>query len=501
MVLACGAAQAADVTDASAALRESDTQAVIAMIQQGFAKAQADDFKGAAAQLDSTIASPDFVAAPDALKRAAYLILAAARLQLGERKAAHDAAIKATGFADAAGEDWGLRFLSADDADKTEVLTSLAKVAEHWPDQLANVNSHYVNQILSETRNEPALKDLRLRAIDALNSDGWPKDALPGDFDFKRIDLIEAYLDRGEVAKAAAVVKQIKSPYALARLRMNKRDDPVREGAGDQLQIAAADTAFVGALRDYAAAHPAKLKAVAALTRAMIHDGKPGEALVLIDQALAKASAAPKPEEAFADYADQINWLYDNRSDALILLGRVDEGLAAMAKGAGLKEHGNVNVSQTINLGGTYDAFGRPKDALKAVEAVSASNVSPYGLMQAEEVRACAYAQLGDAARYQAKLDYLREHMKDAPASLQRVLLCANDLDGAAKVVVQRLQDPSFRDSALADLQDFARPATDPPFQAETHRRLLKVRDRPDVRAAIDAFGRIESFPIYPEDY
>ena len=48
-----------------------------------------------------------------------------------------------------------------------------------------------------------------------------------------------------------------------------------------------------------------------------------------------------------------------------------------------------------INLGDAYYAYGRPKEALSAVSIVPNDHASPYGVMQAEEVRAVAVNRLG----------------------------------------------------------------------------------------------------------
>ena len=61
-------------------------------------------------------------------------------------------------------------------------------------------------------------------------------------------------------------------------------------------------------------------------------------------------------------------------------------------------EQGAMNVSHAINLGALYNRIDRPADALDAVIDMDASNTSPFGMMQAAQVRACAYAALARQA-------------------------------------------------------------------------------------------------------
>jgi hypothetical protein len=110
-------------------------------------------------------------------------------------------------------------------------------------------------------------------------------------------------------------------------------------------------------------------------------------------------------------------------------------------------------------------------------------------------VRYAAALQKGDTQIANESLTYLVEHRNDALNMWQWTLVRANRLDEAAALLIERLRDPTLRGEALDDLQDYA----NPPQQAQRavwNARWLEIRNRPDVRHAIDAVGRIEKFRI-----
>ncbi len=79
----------------------------------------------------------------------------------------------------------------------------------------------------------------------------------------------------------------------------------------------------------------------------------------------------------------------------------------------------------------------------------------------------------------------------------RRALLCIGDIDGAAAADISRLGDPEHRDTALLALQIYEPPPVVLSEQeAEIERRKAAIRERPDVRAAVDAVGRIERAPL-----
>ena len=71
-----------------------------------------------------------------------------------------------------------------------------------------------------------------------------------------------------------------------------------------------------------------------------------------------------------------------------------------------------------------------------------------------------------------------------------KTLLCLDQPDGAADLMVERLHDPEESRSLILAFSQMSRHATAEPFLAELENRGDEVRARPDVRAAFDAVGR-----------
>jgi hypothetical protein len=70
-------------------------------------------------------------------------------------------------------------------------------------------------------------------------------------------------------------------------------------------------------------------------------------------------------------------------------------------------------------------------------------------------------------------------------------------MDGAARIVIELLNDPERRLGALAWAQTRKLPPAPPGPRPNSEDRRQALVARPDVRAAIDKVGRIEDAPLY----
>jgi hypothetical protein len=140
--------------------------------------------------------------------------------------------------------------------------------------------------------------------------------------------------------------------------------------------------------------------------------------------------------------------------------------------------------------------MGRADDALATLVDVG-QDMSPYGLMQMHAARCLAALQKQDRAIADESIAYLEAHRQDAISTWQWVLIAANRLDEAAAVLIGRLRDPLLRSEALAGLQEYA----EPPQTAQAavwNARVRALSQRADVKAAIEAVGRVQKFSIPP---
>jgi hypothetical protein len=115
--------------------------------------------------------------------------------------------------------------------------------------------------------------------------------------------------------------------------------------------------------------------------------------------------------------------------------------------------------------------------------------------MQEAAVRLDVAIQLDNAAEKEKWSGFIKEHRLDAPRSYDDALLRMNDLDGAAKWLIERLEDKDLRSSALLSIQDYAVPR-ETMRQAELRKKRRALLDRGDVQTAIAKVGRIESYKI-----
>lgn len=417
---------------------------------------------------------------------------------------AYDAFKHATAESDVAPYAWRMRFWYAvdakDTADALVALTGAAAVAASGVD----VNDAPLWSLLKQLAE--AHDDVRREAVfKLLDAHGWtPKEAAT-EPDGLWGDYVLLLLAKGDTAEARRVGGRIVHPEGVLRVRLDRRFLALTEGDGarafDPVKAVEARLAAQGARAAEKPGDPDRVAAAAGTLRLL---GRPAEGLATIDAWIAGHKA-----DASGDDAPDLNWILDERAETLAALGRRDEALAAGRTAAALKEQGGANVSQTINLAEQLEDGGQPQAALDvlAVFKEGGPRASVYGMMWVWAERACALGQLGKTAAtspdlgaalaYTAEhaLAYTAEHAQANPPARAETLLCVGDLDGAAGVYIARLKDPEQRFGALMVLSSWKRPPQ-PAFLAEIYARLDKVRVRPDVKAAVAAVGRTESYPL-----
>jgi tetratricopeptide (TPR) repeat protein len=442
-------------------------------------------------KLADIVSRPGFGSLTAGEQRAAYFILGVAEYKDHDPKSALATLKMSSQMADASKYDWYYRLLAAGQlSDYDDSLTSLTVLANNWPELLSNLNDHAIFSIAIQGAK---ISDEREAALlEPLLAKWTPSDPF-FNTDALAFRLAGLKLAKQDTAGAAVLARGIGDPQLVIEMRADRRFDPIVQQDPSHFDVSAWLKAGEINLRNRTMTHPQLLEGLTHLASFLLQTGRPQEALDVVDAAIARAAPVGGKPSPFTDYDDEINWAFDARSQALWDLGRFDEAIQEMARGAQMKEDGGVNVSQAINLGGRYDALGRPGDALAAIASVGV--MSSFGRMQLEDVRACAYAQSGDAANLKTSLDYIHAHQSDAWDAAVDAPLCANDLDGAAAVVVAGLADARERGEMLLWLQDFLAVKRGPHGEL-LHQRWLALRARPDVQAALTRVGRVESYPI-----
>lgn len=369
--------------------------------------------------------------------------------------------------------DWYLLMISAWDAtDRADEVRALTALAHRWPDSVWWLNDSAIYRVVRDASGEP-----RRELLDALFRAAWKEDdGLEPSSAWRDLTLL--LLERGDERHAAEVARHIARPFALISVHADKRFDALVRAEPAAFDVdAAVDRELAHARAAYAKA-PHSLHALNDLLAVLKLTHGFAEMLEL--------TAAPPPETDAE--AGLLAWTMNSRSNAFEGLGRWDEAVAELRRASQRRDHGKPNVGQAINLAVLQVALERPREALASVEELG--DLSDYGRMEVELVRHGAALQLGDRAEAARALAYLRARAETGAGALLSALLDQGELAEASKLLVARLQDPLLRNDTLANLQIF-RGLPETPQEVRLHARRSALLARPEVRAALDAAGRI----------
>lgn len=469
-------------------------------VMAGLERLKVRDYAGAKADFNAAISNPAFSTLTAEQRFGAYYLLALTEFNLKENDQAY-AHLQSAGLASPKERDSDYWLLMCDIAQrlkKDDVLAdALTQAVTVSPPTANDIELHYIFMVL---RRADALDDggaHRQKLLEAL----WAAHYQPADpaqpADSLWFDLFRLYVDKGANDQAKTIAASITVPENILAMRVDNRYRAFLEATPSHGDYKAAQDAFLARDRTQVTNHPRSLGAVVYLSLDLITANRVNEAQTVLDAAIIKAEQAPEASPAFDDVEDQMNWAYDTRTRILAKLGRWDDVEAAQkkARDVALAAHKDT-VSQAINLGGFYNELGRPAEALAAVK--DATNASPYGLMEAESVRACAYVQLKDAADLAKSLDYVHAHKADSMPATTDVMACTGDIGGLSRFMVEQLNDPKTRNAMLVSLQTYLPEPHPLPQDVLTHKAWTDAAARSEVQAAIRRYGVIESFPAFP---
>lgn len=372
--------------------------------------------------------------------------------------------------------------------DAEDALLSLRTIASRWPEHLGDIPEQNILIALRNTRGQAQLERAALSADEALYDANWTP--IHADFSDQYYNLAIEYLATGETDKGVAAAKHIKQGRIVLRMAVDHRFDGV-----PRLDPIASLKAQVADATDRATREPKLLKPISDRIEYMIYLGDGASALAAADEAINAVVQSPR---AFDDANEQLVWILNDKAWALDLLGLHDEAAKQMEQASVFPEHGRPNVSQSINLGDELYHLDRGRDALKAVASITRELTSPYGFMEAEEVRACGSAEVGDSGGVRSALNELRAGQSEDPDAAFEGALCAGDLDLASAILVHELDDPASRGAALVQVQTYLTPNNPTDWLQKRQSQIAALLQRPDVRSAVDRVGAIRSWPIPP---
>ncbi|ADU12058.1 hypothetical protein [Asticcacaulis excentricus] len=483
-----------------AAPASDQSQYLQKLLSQAGAHIQSEDFYKAIKSLRTLIDNPQFGSLPSDTQVSCYRLLSIALLNSDKPEEAYDALERARRVpGDATNyEYWRLRLAIAPRLKKhQDAVEALTVLASRFPRRIQEIDRNIVYSIVNLSNEIQDRRASKRRLLEALLSAPYTPQETGYSVESLSFELFEIYTSEGDINKAATIAAAFVEPESLIKLRIDKRYIGYRQMT--EAQIAAAYEAQLARHRDFANRNPTLLAGPELVAYDLNQLDRSEEALKVIDEALSKHDRAPVNRKPYDDLATRLNWTLDTKSRILWELERYAEAerVLRMARDVAVA-NGRDMVSQKINLAGLYTSLSRPNEALKEVGNVKVHQANLYGLMSMEGVKVCAYAQTGETDKMKASLAVMLQNAKAAYPPLQSALLCAEDSDTLAKVIIDKLEDPDTRTYALMDVQNYLQRKWSTPEPLARQDIWKKTLNRADVQASILKYGEIISLPIRP---
>lgn len=440
-------------------------------------------------------ASLDQPAIPDNVKSALLGGVVQCLLAAGDSDTAYRRTLDVTATSHFIGWPWRIRLLlELQRSNLPAAVDTIETISRNDITTLNNVPVEWLIDLSRALFRTDGSGPLQRRLYNVLlRNDYQPRAAVPVTDVFRR-NYALLLARTGESEFALAVARQIQATPILIALSV---EPGVRSVVAADFDARASLEQYLAMLRSRVSEFPDSLELQIEIASAERQLGRVSAALATLAAADPRAENAPN----YADRDQRLNWWWDGVARAQAAANNYDAAIFAMGVGATVDESGGLNVSQAINLGETHLRFGRADRALASLAPFDRNSppVSPYGEAAMRYVRGCAAALTGNTALAASDLAYLRAHANDNPQALVNVLLCQNDIDGAAVLYIARLDDPEKSGAALLELSDFDL-QTAVSQQDPVASRLPALKARGDVQAAILRAGGIRRFNVAPPD-
>jgi tetratricopeptide (TPR) repeat protein len=439
------------------------------------------------------IHAKDFGRLPSAEQYRALLTAAKLAFTLKHPKLEYESRVRLLALPEATAEDRQSRVNAANRlGDTGEIIIGLTVLVEKDPERLNAAWEPFILRVLRDGKTKlPHGSTLPL--LQALYAAHWKlKWNLEPSGSW--LDLALLLLEKNRLAEAMDVSTHVTDEYTLIAMRADRRFDAVVAADPANFDV---DTAFKRGLEAFQSASkqaPQTLTPKMAVIDLLMEQQHYAGALAEADRLLEEIRSSADPKTWYKDYDDTYVWVLDTRSRLLRRLGRWEDAVDQLAAASLVLDKNGGNVSQVINLAEMYCALGHPEEALNALTRLGA-DISPYGLMQEAAVRLDAAVQLGNTEQAAKWIAFLRDHRVDAPRAYQYGLLMRNEIDTAAKWLIEQLEDRDQRSATLLVIQDYAVPPLTP-REAEMHKRRRDMMARPDVQAEIQKVGRIQRYEL-----
>lgn len=492
LLIACVAQATVAATHANKGHQSPAVTDALELVQRAFEDVRHNNTEAAGPELDKALHAPGFAGLPEDTRYQTAFVASLIAWETNKNDKAHGLAVQATRFPEADNTAWMVRFSSAFTIrNYGDAAHSLTMFAQRWPAKLGDIVPGAIMQLHYQLKLAHEDEADRLMLDELFDADWQNKSVEPSNL---WRDLALQHLQRGEVARATKVALRVTSGQVALSMRVDKRFDAITLAYPDAFDVDRLIAAEITATKAQIAANPNQLQPVTDLQELYLITRQYEKVLSISDAVVARAEKR-EGAKAYTDFSDRYNWILDNRSRAFKHQGQWDKAIATEMLAARIPEQGGINVSQSINLGELYAELDQPDNAATAI--IQLGDLTAIGQMQLEGVKLRIAVDKHDESAASAAMTYLRAHRAEEPDTLQDALLLRGELDEAAALLIERLENPEWRTDALVDMQRYADVVLTP-MEKTIHDRWNTVTARPDVQAALQKVGRVEKFAIAP---
>lgn len=393
-----------------------------------------------------------------------------------------------SGLAD--GDDWmGRLNASWFLGDFDDAVASLSIIANHWPDELAYVSEWAMDSLLAQLRSRNV--EAELAVLQTLFNTSWQTD-LGLEPTHLWLRLIELLTQRNELQQALPVTSRIRDPLAVVTLLSDKRYASIVAAQPDWFSVEEAMDAGIIEARLAVDAHPHLLAPSVKLAQALLRADRSQEALLVINTHMARSALKSVIGDKLEDSLSETVRALTLKAVALISLGDIDAAAAALEL-ASRQMVPKDRLEDLLSVAELQANLCLPQAALRTLERISARPEDSRSYF----VRFMAARALGDSDAEQLALSALLQRATEAPSQAQRALLLVGDMDAAAELLIERINDPRQRSDALLELQEMADHAWPEPG-LDWRAGMSALTSRADVRATLNTNGgRVADYEIF----
>lgn len=374
----------------------------------------------------------------------------------------------------------------ADTIDSMQVLSLMR------PYFIRTVTPDFVDQVVRAAREFDGTGELELKFHDILESVQWIPPPPASDDDL-RLAHARLLIQRERIDDALRRLAPVTNLKSIVAMRVDREFDPLRKHAAFEAQLSLVDAPGRSIDRSsyIMTGNARSMAAVRSNARALTESMRFEEVEAITSSTLDRYEGDPT---SFDDGESNVGWLVNQRSNALYALGRFDEGREVFRHFVDSRQDSSID-GNVLNFASYLLFEGRARESLALLPRISTS--VPGRRAWIEALRSCAAAQLGEHKLSEISLEYLRAHQFDSASAFATALLCIDKLDEAANFTIRCLGDRDQRQETLLLLQIRPRTAFGQlPLRKQILDRYQELRQRPDVVAAVESVGRIETIPL-----